>query len=43
VAQRVVLAANPTLDIPFALRTARPNDYDTATLDWPAGVNGQPR
>jgi hypothetical protein len=32
---------NPTLKFPV-LRTALPNGYDTATMDWPAGVNGQP-
>ncbi len=43
-AQRVVMTANPTLSIPAALRTARPDDYhrNAATIDWPDGAHGQP-
>jgi multiple sugar transport system substrate-binding protein len=43
-AQTVVLTANPTLSIPGALRTARPDDYyrNAATIDWPTAVSGQP-
>jgi multiple sugar transport system substrate-binding protein len=43
-AQTVVLTANPTLSIPGALRTARPDDYyrNAVTIDWPKAVNGQP-
>jgi multiple sugar transport system substrate-binding protein len=42
--QRVVMTSNPTLSIPAALRTARPDDYykNVATVDWPDGANGQP-
>ena len=43
-AQTVVMTANPTLSIPAALRTTRPDDYykNAATIDWPDGANGQP-
>jgi multiple sugar transport system substrate-binding protein len=43
-AQTIVITANPTLSIPAALRTARPDDYyrNAATIDWPDGANGQP-
>ena len=43
-AQTVVMTANPSLSIPAALRTARPDDYyrNAATIDWPAAANGQP-
>ena len=43
-AQTVVMTPNPTLSIPGELRTTRPDDYykNAATIDWPAGVNGQP-
>jgi multiple sugar transport system substrate-binding protein len=43
-AQTVVLTANPTLSIPGALRTARPDDYyrNAATIDWPKAVSGEP-
>jgi multiple sugar transport system substrate-binding protein len=43
-AQTVVMTANPTLSIPAALRTERPDDYheNAATIDWPDGANGQP-
>jgi multiple sugar transport system substrate-binding protein len=42
-AQRVVMTANPTLSIPAALRTARPDDYyrNAATIDWPRAANGE--
>jgi multiple sugar transport system substrate-binding protein len=42
--QTVVMTANPTLSIPSALRTARPEDYykNAVTIDWPADINGQP-
>jgi multiple sugar transport system substrate-binding protein len=42
-AQTVVMTPNPTLSIPAALRTARPDDYyeNAATIDWPDGANGQ--
>jgi multiple sugar transport system substrate-binding protein len=42
-AQTVVMTPNPTLSIPAALRTARPDDYyqHAATIDWPDGANGQ--
>jgi multiple sugar transport system substrate-binding protein len=43
-AQTVVMTANPTLSIPAAVRTERPEDYykNAATIDWPDGANGQP-
>ncbi|MGH6903727.1 MAG: ABC transporter substrate-binding protein [Geminicoccaceae bacterium] len=43
-AQTVVLTPNPTLSIPAALRTARPDDYyqNAATIDWPLAANGEP-
>jgi multiple sugar transport system substrate-binding protein len=43
-AQTVVMTANPTLSIPAALKRERPDDYyrNAATIDWPAGLNGQP-
>jgi multiple sugar transport system substrate-binding protein len=43
-AQTVVMAANPSLSIPAALRTARPDDYhrNAATIDWPPAANGEP-
>src|SRR4029450_338041 len=43
-AQTVVMTVNPSLSIPAALRTARPDDYhrNAATIDWPDGANGQP-
>jgi multiple sugar transport system substrate-binding protein len=43
-AQTVVMTANPTLSIPAALRTERPDDYyeNAATIDWPDDANGQP-
>jgi multiple sugar transport system substrate-binding protein len=43
-AETVVMTPNPTLSIPAALRTARPDDYyrNAATIDWPAAVNGEP-
>jgi multiple sugar transport system substrate-binding protein len=43
-AQTVVMTANPTLSIPAALRTARPDDYsrNAATIDWPHAANGEP-
>ena len=43
-AQTVVMTANPSLSIPGALRTARPDDYykNAATIDWPNAVSGQP-
>jgi multiple sugar transport system substrate-binding protein len=42
--QRVVMTLNNTLSIPGGLREKRPEDYydNTATIDWPAGANGQP-
>jgi multiple sugar transport system substrate-binding protein len=42
--QTVVMTPNPTLSIPGALRSARPDDYyrNAATIDWPDGANGQP-
>jgi multiple sugar transport system substrate-binding protein len=38
------MTVNPSLSIPAALRTARPDDYqrNAATIDWPDGANGQP-
>ena len=38
------MTPNPTLSIPGALRTARPDDYykNAATIDWPDGANGEP-
>ena len=38
------MTSNPTLSIPAALLTARPDDYyrNAATIDWPDGANGQP-
>jgi multiple sugar transport system substrate-binding protein len=43
-AQTVVMTPNPTLSIPAALRTARPDDYykNAATIDWPRAANGEP-
>jgi multiple sugar transport system substrate-binding protein len=43
-AQTVVMTANPSLSIPAALRTARPDDYykNAATIDWPNAVDGEP-
>ena len=43
-AQTVVMTANASLSVPGALRTERPDDYykNAATIDWPAGANGQP-
>jgi len=43
-AQTVVMTANPSLSIPAALRTARPDDYykNAATIDWPNAASGQP-
>jgi multiple sugar transport system substrate-binding protein len=43
-AQTVVMTANPSLSIPAALRTARPDDYrrNAATVEWPRAVNGEP-
>ncbi len=43
-AQSVVMTANPSLSIPAALRTARPDDYqrNAATIDWPHAANGEP-
>ena len=43
-AQTVMMTANPTLSIPGALRTARPDDYyrNAATIDWPESADGQP-
>ena len=43
-AQSVVMTANPSLSIPAALRTARPDDYqrNAATVDWPHAANGEP-
>jgi multiple sugar transport system substrate-binding protein len=43
-AQTVVMTVNPTLSIPGALRTARPDDYyrNAATIDWPNDIDGQP-
>jgi multiple sugar transport system substrate-binding protein len=43
-AQTVVMTANPSLSIPAALRTARPDDYykNAATIDWPNAANGEP-
>src|SRR3954471_3341463 len=40
----VVMTPNPTLSIPGALRTARPEDYygNAVTLPWPSGARGQP-
>jgi multiple sugar transport system substrate-binding protein len=42
--QTVVMTANPTLSIPAAMRTERPEDYyeNAATIDWPDGASGQP-
>jgi multiple sugar transport system substrate-binding protein len=42
--QRVVMTLNSTLSIPNALKRERPDDYDknTATIDWPLGVTGEP-
>jgi multiple sugar transport system substrate-binding protein len=42
--QTIVMTVNPTLSIPNALRTARPEDYydNAVTIDWPAGAYGQP-
>jgi multiple sugar transport system substrate-binding protein len=43
-AQTVVMTPNPTLSIPGALRTARPDDYyrNAASIDWPKAANGEP-
>ena len=43
-AQRVMMTPNPTLSIQNALKATRPEDYykNAVTLDWPAGVDGQP-
>jgi multiple sugar transport system substrate-binding protein len=43
-AQSVVMTPNQTLSIPNALKASRPEDYyeNAATIDWPAGVYGQP-
>jgi multiple sugar transport system substrate-binding protein len=43
-AQTVVMTANPTLSIPAALRTARPDDYyrNAASIDWPQTASGEP-
>jgi multiple sugar transport system substrate-binding protein len=43
-AQTVVMTPNPTLSIPAALRTARPDDYyrNAASIDWPRAANGEP-
>jgi multiple sugar transport system substrate-binding protein len=43
-AQTVVMTANPTLSIPAALRTARPDDYyrNAASIDWPRAADGAP-
>ena len=43
-AQSVVMTANPSLSIPAALRTARPDDYqrNAATIDWPHAANDEP-
>jgi multiple sugar transport system substrate-binding protein len=43
-AKTVVMTPNGSLSIPSALRAARPEDYyqNAATIDWPAGANGQP-
>jgi multiple sugar transport system substrate-binding protein len=43
-AQTVGMTPNPTLSIPGALRSARPDDYygNAATIDGPDGVDGQP-
>jgi multiple sugar transport system substrate-binding protein len=43
-AQTVVMTANPTLSIPAALRTARPDDYyrNAVSIDWPRAANGEP-
>lgn len=40
----IVMTPNTTLSIPNALRDERPEDYykNTATIDWPAGADGQP-
>ena len=42
-AETVVMTPNPSLSIPAALRTARPDDYykNAATIDWPNAANGQ--
>jgi multiple sugar transport system substrate-binding protein len=43
-AQSVVMTANPSLSIPNALKSERPDDYydNAATIDWPNGLDGQP-
>jgi multiple sugar transport system substrate-binding protein len=43
-AQTVVMTLNPTLSVPAALRTTRPDDYrgNAVTIDWPDGANDQP-
>jgi multiple sugar transport system substrate-binding protein len=43
-AQRIVMTVNQTLSIPNALKHTRPQDYynNAVTIDWPAGVYGQP-
>jgi multiple sugar transport system substrate-binding protein len=38
------MTPNPTLSIPNALRSERPDDYfeRVATIEWPLGVQGEP-
>jgi multiple sugar transport system substrate-binding protein len=42
-AQGTVMATNPSLSIPNALRHGRPEDYfkNTATVEWPVGPDGE--
>jgi multiple sugar transport system substrate-binding protein len=43
-AQTVVMTPNPSLSIPNALRSIRPEEYhnNMVTIAWPSGANGQP-
>ena len=43
-AQTIVMTPNPTLSIPNALKTERPEDYykNAVTIEWPDGADGQP-
>jgi multiple sugar transport system substrate-binding protein len=44
VAQSVLMTTNPSLSIPNALKTERPEDYhkNAVTIEWPNDVDGQP-